>query len=80
MHAYYHTLARSLFSLLSFTLFITSFSLFYLFISCVFLPFFSVILCSPFVLPLLCTVKAIFYTAGRDVFSLFCSLTAFVLV
>ena len=46
VHAYYHTLARFSFSLLSFTLFITSFSLIFL-ISCVFLSLFSVLLCSP---------------------------------
>ena len=73
VHAYYHTLARSSFTLLSFTLFF-----FFFFYLVFFFPFF----CSPLflpLLPLLCTVKALFYTACRDRFLLFCSLTAFVL-
>ena len=68
-----------LFSFLSFTPFITYFSHIF-FISCF---FFSPFLCSPPfspVLPPLCTVKALFYTACRDGFSLFCPLTAFILV
>ena len=79
VHAYYHTFACSPFTLLSFTLFITTFSLIS-FISYVFLPFFF---CSPpfsFVLPLLYTVKALFYTICCDGFLLFFPLTAFVLV
>ena len=81
VHAYYHTLARSPFSLLSFTHFLKFFLKFlFFFISCVFLPLFSVLLHSPFVLPFLCIVKAIFYTAYRDRFLLFYPLTAFVLV
>ena len=75
VYVYYHTLVRSPFSLLSFTIFISSFSII-LFIFCVFLPLF---LFSPH-LPLLCTVNAFFYISCRDRFLLFCPLTAFVLV
>ena len=57
-YAYYHTLARSPFSHLSFTLFITSFSIFF-YLLC----FSSHFLYSPtfsIVLSLLCTLKALF--------------------
>ena len=75
-----------LLSLLSFTPFITSFSLifyFFYFLFFYFLCFSSPFLCSPpfsLVLSLLCTVKALFYIACHDGFSLFCPLIAFVLV
>ena len=72
-HAYYHTLAHSPFSFLSFTL------LFFFYLLCFSCPFFHSFLFS-LILPHLCIVKALFYIARHDGFLLFCPLTTFVLV
>ena len=83
VHAYYHTLVHSLVS--AFPLIFHSFYYFFFsyFLFFYFLCFSSPFLCSPpfsLVLSLLCTVKALFYIACHDGFSLFCPLIAFVLV